>query len=149
MVRPGGRPRDDAPPEEVLRHYARRLNRRWWRWPLLGPSYHLFADALYWLDEAPAWWRLPELENALRFLWHYRTGLIIGEPREFGDIWELSKRLFPRWVGFHPSRCRPVRRHIVVYRACRKASSHCLTEWEREFDIADTEQDGLPDRPRG
>src|SRR5690349_4696155 len=149
MKQPRGRPREDAPPEEVLRHYARRLNRRCWRWPLLGPSYHLLADALFWADEAPPWWRLWELENALRFLWHYRTGLILGEPRECGEIWELGKRLFPRWVGFHPSRCRPVRRHIVIYRAGRMAASRCLAELEREADILDTDPGAESDRPRG
>jgi hypothetical protein len=125
---------NDAPPEEVLRHYAFRLNARWWRWPLLGPSYHVFADALYWMDEAPPWSRLRGAENALRPLWHYRTGLIIGEPRPFKELWDLGKQLFPNWVGFHSARCRPSRRYKVIYRAGRMASSRCLEELEREID---------------
>ena len=123
----------DVPPEEVLRYHARRLNGRSWRWPFLGPSYHMFADALYWADEAPPWWRLPELEDALRCLWHHRTGLLLGEKREWGELWELGKRLFPRWVGFHPSRCQPSKRDLLIYRAGRRASARCLAELEKEI----------------
>jgi hypothetical protein len=132
----------------VLQHYAQRLNRRWWRWPLLGPSYHLFAGALFWADEYPPWWRLPELEDALRVLWYYRTGLILGQPREYGEYWELGKQLFPRWVGFHPSRFRPDRRLIVFYRASHIASIRCLAEVEREFDGSEAEPGTLADQPR-
>jgi hypothetical protein len=145
MEQPRGRLTDDASPEEVLRHYAHRLNRRSWRWPLLGPSYHQFADALFWLDELPPWWHLSDLENALRFLWYFRTGLMLGESREWGDLWELGRRLFPRWVGFHPSRCQPVRRHIVICRAGRIATSRCIDEMERLIDL---EQHAPPDQPR-
>src|SRR5262249_12493723 len=120
---------EDAPHEEVLRYHARRLNLCWWRWPLVGPSYHLFADALVWVDEMPLWRRFSDLENALRWLWHYRTGLIIGQPRPGVELWELGKRLFPRWVGFHPSRCSPNRRHVVLYRAANIASIRCMNEW--------------------
>jgi hypothetical protein len=126
-------PNDDDPLEEVLRRHARRLNARWWRWPLVRPIYHVFADALFWIDEAPIWWGLPELENPLRCLWHYRTGLILGEARPFGELWELGKRLFPHWVGFHPSRCRPTRRYLVIYRVGQIALARCLSEAEREI----------------
>jgi hypothetical protein len=131
---------DRDPPEEdvrrylepVLRRHACRLNARWWRWPLLGPSYHCFADALYWADEVAFWWRRGEVEDALRVLWHYRTGLILDEPRPFGTVWELGKRLFPNWVGFHPSRCQPARRYRVIYRAGCAATSRFLAKVERE-----------------
>ena len=118
--------------EAVLRRHARRLNARWWRWDLLGPSYHLLADALVWADEVPLWGKRSEVEDALRVLWHYRTGLILGEARPFTELWELAKRLFPDWVGFHSSRCRPARRYLVIYRAGRIASEQCLNELERE-----------------
>jgi hypothetical protein len=118
--------------EPILRQHARRLNARWWRWPLLMPTYHLLADALFWADEVAFWWKRGELEDALRYLWHYRTGLILGEARPGAEVWKFGKRLFPKWVGFHPSRCRPNRRYLVIYRAGRIASSRCLAELERE-----------------
>ena len=90
--------------EDQLRRHAHILNARRWRWPFVGPEYHLFADALFWADEAPPWSGLRQAEDPLRILWHYRTGLIMGEPRPFGELWELGLQLFPRWVGFHPSR---------------------------------------------
>lgn len=122
--------------EAVLRRHARRLNARWWRWPFLEPSYHVLADALYWADEAPPWpWaRLREAENALRCLWYFRTGLILGEERPFAELWELGKQLFPLWVGFDPSRCRPNRRYQIIYRAGRMVVSRCMNELERESD---------------
>ena len=43
---------------DQLRRHAHILNGRRWRWPLLGPGYHLFADALFWTDEAPPWAQL-------------------------------------------------------------------------------------------
>jgi hypothetical protein len=125
---------DDDFVESDLRRYAPRLNARWWRWPLLDPTYRLLADALYWMDEAPPWGGLRRAENALRLLWHYRTGLILGEPRPFAEYWELGKRLFPRWVGFYPARCRPLRHYKILYRAGRIASSKCLAELEREIE---------------
>src|SRR5689334_15808976 len=82
--------------EPILRQHAGLLDSRWWRWPQLGPSYHVLAGALYWADEYPGWWkRRGDLEDALRALWHYRTGLILGEPRRCASIWDLGKRLFP------------------------------------------------------
>ena len=138
-------PREDAPLDEVLLRHARRLNGRWWRWPFIGPEYHLFADALFWADEAPAWWRLWDLENALRLLWHYRTGLIIGEKRPGVELWELGKRLFPGWVGFHPSRSQPDRRNIVKYRAAKIASIQCMNKW---FEDTDAEPDAPADGVR-
>jgi len=107
--------------EEVLRLHAARLNSRWWRWPFVGPEYHLFADALRWADEYPPWWGLSELENALRYLWHYRTGLILGEARKGIELWDLGKQLFPHWVGFHPSRCRRVIPYVTIYWADRRS----------------------------
>jgi hypothetical protein len=102
---------DAEHPEQLLQRHARRLNNRWWRWPLLGPSYHLLAGALDWADVTPyCWGKWAEIDNTLRPLWHYRTGLIFGEARPFGELWGLGKRLFPRWVGFHVavhgSKCR-------------------------------------------
>jgi hypothetical protein len=123
---------EDGPLDAQLRHFAPLLNARSWRWPLLGPSYHLLADALYWIDEAPPWSKLHRAENPLRVLWYYRTGLILGEARPCGEFWELGKELFPRWVGFHPSRCQPLPEYKIIYRAGRMTSSRCVAELERD-----------------
>jgi hypothetical protein len=106
---------------EVFPRYARRLNLRRFRIPLFPPGYDLWADALKWIDESPPWpWRdPPELVDGLRALFHYRTGLILGDVRPYGGIWELGRRLFPCWVGFHPSRCRRSRQLARFYRALR------------------------------
>ena len=82
------KPNNDDPLVAALRRNARKLNRRRWRWAFFGPGYHLFADALFWIDESPPWtWGGDSnFENALRLLWHYRTGLILGEVRPYGDL---------------------------------------------------------------
>lgn len=121
--------------EDDIRRAAPLLNARRWRWPLLGPSYHLLADALVWIDEKPPWARkLRPAEDALRCLLHHRTGLIIGEPRPFGELWELGLKLFPKWVGFHPSRRTPSRKLQVFYRASRIAADRCVRQLEAEID---------------
>lgn len=121
---------------DELRRNARALNARRRRWPLSGPSYYILADALAWADEAPPWplSKIRGAENALRCLWHYRTGLILGEERPFAELWELAVQLFPRWVGFHPSRRLPSRRFRLIFRAGRRASARWLVELEREID---------------
>src|SRR5262249_36488210 len=120
--------------------YAPRLNSRWWRWPLVGPEYHMLANALFWADEIPLFIGpgRGSLEDALRGLWSYRTGLMLGETREWGELWELGKQLFPRWVGFHPSRRQPSRRNIVVYRAGRIATARFIAELDKEIEAQDT-----------
>lgn len=123
--------------ESALRRRAPVLNRRSWRWPLVRPVYHVLADALYWPDEVPFWSRLGDGHDVLRCLWHYRTGLILGERWPFGEYWELGLRHFPRWVGFHPSRCSPSRRFEVIYRAGRRAAARCIRELEREMGDPD------------
>src|SRR5579872_6301718 len=109
---------------EVMPRYTRRLNLRRFRIPLLPPFYDLLADALIWPEEAPFWpWPSgrdpPELVDGLRVLFYYRTGLILGDVRPYARIWELGQRLFPCWVGFHPSRCRRSRRLARSYRSAR------------------------------
>jgi hypothetical protein len=88
----------------------------------------MFAGALVWADECPRWWRLLELEDALGALWHYRTGLIIGEARPYAELWELGRQLFPHWVGFHPSRCRRSQWYAAIYQAADDAAMRSLAE---------------------
>ncbi|WP_395743856.1 hypothetical protein [Prosthecobacter sp.] len=74
------------------------------------------SDALVWPDETPDATPV-RLIWALRMLFHHRTGLILGERWRFADEWELGLRLFPHWVGFHPSRCSVSPRLARIYRA--------------------------------
>jgi hypothetical protein len=70
------------------------------------PFRDLLADGLIWRDETITTTPF-EVISALRFVWHYRTGLIIGEQRRFSETWQLARALFPHWVGFRPDRCGP------------------------------------------
>jgi hypothetical protein len=124
---------------EVFPRYARRLNLRRFRIPFFPPGYDLCADALKWLDESPICWPWrdpPELVDGLRVLWHYRTGLLLGDVRPYGRTWELGRRLFPCWVGFHPSRCRRSRQLARFFRSARleatREFNRSLREWPRE-----------------
>ena len=70
--------------------------------------YDLFADALVWSDELPA----PAdragdilIGSELRGVWHFRTTLILGQPKEkFRAAWEDALKCFPDWPGFDPKR---------------------------------------------
>jgi hypothetical protein len=93
------------PPEQTLRLWAEHLD------GITEPSsvepfVDIMTDGLVWRDETID--STPfEVISCLRFVRHYRTGIIIGEQRRFTDIWQLARELFPLWVGFHPDRCRP------------------------------------------
>lgn len=95
-------------PDELaatLRKHARRLNVRRRPFLLSFPTYDLMTGGLIWTDEIP--FRGPvQLVHALRPLWHFRTGLMFGEHWDGSGYWELGLRMFPHWVGFHPSRRR-------------------------------------------
>lgn len=116
--------------EGWVRLYSRRLNFRCWRWPRQQPFYEIMSGALVWQDEIP--WRVPmQIVWALRPVWAYRTGLILGESRPGRDYWELCRTLFPWWVGFHRVRCRPNRQYVAVYRVGNIGLIRCLKEPER------------------
>jgi hypothetical protein len=93
------------PPETTLRLWAGHLDAITER-RVNQPFHDYLADGLIWRDETidttPT-----QVIWALRFVWHYRTGFIIGEQRRFADIWQLARELFPHWVGFQPDRCSP------------------------------------------
>jgi hypothetical protein len=71
--------------------------------------YELLSDSLVWTDE------IPEIDAArvgglrsLRFVFRYRTGLMLGTPEErFRPFWEEALTLFPDWPGFDPARRAP------------------------------------------
>ncbi len=71
--------------------------------------YELLSDSLVWTDE------IPEVDpahvggrRALRFVFRYRTSLMLGRPEErYRPYWEEALALFPAWPGFKPERRAP------------------------------------------
>jgi hypothetical protein len=95
----------EADPIEQLQAIAVRMRELK---PAPGASvfYELMSDALVWSDE------IPDLESGdvrafhcLRFVFRYRTTLIIGLPDpQFRLYWEAALKLFPTWPGFEAKR---------------------------------------------
>src|SRR4051812_39659327 len=100
----------------MLQQYATHLDsirgRRWFA----RPFHDVMSDALVWPGETTRSTPV-RLIWALRPLFHHRTGLILGEQWRFAEEWQFGLSLFPRWVGFHPSRCQPSSRLAQIYRA--------------------------------
>src|SRR3974390_936568 len=73
--------------------------------------YDLYADALVWEDELPAAdVRAGDVlfGSELRGVWHYRTSVILGQPKEkLRAAWEEALQCFPNWPGFDPKRRAP------------------------------------------
>ncbi len=105
-------------PVEQLRAIAERMRALK---PAPGASvfYELMSDSLVWSDE------IPDLASGdvrpfhcLRFVFRYRTTLILGRPdMRYGRFWEEARKLFPEWPGFEAPRqsadLRPVYERFV------------------------------------
>jgi hypothetical protein len=105
-------------PEDTLREWATHLDGI--RTPgSREPFVDAMSDALVWPDETDSSTPM-EVIWALRFVRHYRTGLILGEARPHAEFWQLARELFPHWVGFLPSRCELSPRLAEIYHASRK-----------------------------
>lgn len=63
---------DDHDLEGWARLYARRLNRRSWRWPWVALSYEVMSGGLMWPDE-PLWIAPTQVAWALRPLFAHRA----------------------------------------------------------------------------
>jgi hypothetical protein len=117
----------------MLQQYAGHLNSiRWRRW-FARPFYEVMSDAIVWTGETNKVTPV-RLIWALRPVFHYRTGLILGEQRRFPDEWQLGLKLFPRWVGFHPSHCRPSPRLAEIYRVGKAALQRDLEKLDNNLN---------------
>lgn len=73
-------------------------------------EYHGVYDGLVWSDEVPKSPLSDEQEQVVRYLFQYRTGLIMGESNpSLEPLWNNSMRAFPNWPGFAPERCTPAK----------------------------------------
>src|SRR5438552_1768705 len=74
--------------------------------------YDLFAGGLVWSDETPTCdfddvdaSRFPPGHSEFRVLLHYRSSLILGQPKEqYRALWEKALTLCPNWPGLLPQR---------------------------------------------
>lgn len=122
---------------KTLREYADHLNainKPKWRAEVF---YELMSGALIWSDERNK--ETPtEVIWALRFLFAYRTSLMLNEPREeLKSKWDLGLELFPQWVGFRPERREPTPGLLEIYRRGYVGMKKCLRDMDREVDVDD------------
>ncbi len=102
----------------------------------------MFADALVWSDETPP---LMEVGNGelvgskLRGVWHYRTSLIEGNPKEkFRAAWEEALRCFPNWPGFLSERRDPALAPMAkeMRETGMKRYEESEEYWEKKFQAS-------------
>jgi hypothetical protein len=99
-----------------LTEYADHLNSicrpRWFA----GPFYEVLSGAVIWTDEKKR--KTPvKVVWSLRFLWAYRTSVMLNEPREeLAEYWRFGLSKFPEWVGFRPERRLATPRLLRIYR---------------------------------
>ncbi len=77
-------------------------------------EYELSSDAFIWEDEG-LWELKLEMANAFKYVIHERMKLVIGDKNNnlgfirsanFDKrIFNMAKKYFPSWIGFHNSRC--------------------------------------------
>ncbi|WP_395752706.1 hypothetical protein [Prosthecobacter sp.] len=118
---------DPSNPIEMLHKHGAHLNAIRTRRCFARPFYEIMSDALVWPDETTDTTPV-RLIWSLRLLFHHRTGLILGESWRFADEWQLGLRLFPHWVGFHPSRCSVSPRLARIYRTGKTKSNKEIDE---------------------
>lgn len=112
-------------------------------------SYDVLSDALVWSDESPELRVLRKINGwqVMRFVFHYRTQMILGLPEERNpDVdghamrilvesryaWNEARRLFPDWPGFHEERYSSDLRR--VYESLSAESKWELEEIKRGLD---------------
>ncbi|WGH75263.1 hypothetical protein P8625_14480 [Tenacibaculum tangerinum] len=77
-------------------------------------EYEGFSGAFIWEDEGLWELRNHNLVNAFKYVIHHRMTLVVGSKNDVGvmrsysfdkQIFEMAKKHFPNWIGFHESRC--------------------------------------------
>jgi len=71
-------------------------------------EYQGVCDGLVWSDEVPTGELTDQQEQVVRYLFQYRTGLILGDSNpSLEALWDQSMRAFPNWPGFKLERRAP------------------------------------------
>jgi hypothetical protein len=92
--------------------------------------YDKLSGGILWQDEFPDLRALRTMRNwsVIRFLFRFRTTLILGEPDdELRPCWEKAQQLFPSWPGFDPQRRSPELSAAVLEAEARSLSEYCLS----------------------
>lgn len=93
--------------------------------------YDCMSGALIWSDETNSETPI-KLIWALRFIFAYRTSLMLNEPRgEFESMWNLGVSLFPNWIGFRPDRRHATRELMVIYQRGKGGLDEFIEETDR------------------
>lgn len=99
------------------------INRPKW---FARPFYEYLSGGLVWTDETDVSF---ESINVLRPLFNHRSVLILGKNNDtWAAYWRIAHELFPKWIGFRPSRCEstPQLRKLIragrlkMHRECRQ-----------------------------
>lgn len=106
--------------------------------PQAKPTYEWLSDAILWPDEIEG--IRGERMWPLRTIWHYRTGLIIGEDRtQYAAHWQIAQQVLASWIGFLPERCRPDAGLAAIYHAGARQLDRSLRLLDR-FDRLKSKQ---------
>ncbi len=135
--------RDEIPdPFELLRQHSATLNAINTPATHEDPRYELLSGALIWNDETDRQ-VVPRrlIGGGLRFIFAYRTSLMLGEPREeIKSVWEHGLKLFPAWVGFRPERRQATPKLLEIYRRGEISLRKCLRDLDH--DVEEESNDG-------
>lgn len=95
-------------------------------------SYSVLADGLFWSDEVPP--GSIDCDEILRYLFKYRTSIILGSPDgTLEQLWLSAKQCFPKWPGFAESRAVPSKGMQKVYHDLSKAVFETFSESSDEY----------------
>lgn len=126
--------------DEYLKHdclywlstHAERLNAIDTPDPGARAYYEIMSGALIWPDEIRSDTPLYAVWS-LRFLWAYRTRLMLNEVEPDNDFWAKCVTLFPNWIGFLPDRRKQTPELLAEYRRGEISLKRCLRKAEREM----------------